>query len=110
MRRLPATLQKLAVRSGAGDHLARVLAPWLRVNSVLTTLDLSSNNIGGYWDDDREEIVFTPEGSAAIADALRVNGTVLTNLDLRYNDLNEDVKQALTGANAKRATPLQLRL
>ena len=33
---LPATLQKLTVRSDAGDHLARALAPWLRVHGALT--------------------------------------------------------------------------
>ena len=54
-------------------------------------VDLSWNSIGN-------------EGAKAIGAALRVNGA-LTNLDLRYNDLGEDAKRALTEVNARRATP-----
>ena len=70
---LPATLQKLAVRSDPGDHLAGAFAPWLRVNSVLTSLNLKGNYIGD-------------DGAKAIGGALRVNG-VLTDLDLADNQL-----------------------
>jgi hypothetical protein len=48
----------------------------MRVNGGLTSLNLSSNGIGGYWDDDQETIVFTPEAPKAIADALLVNGAL----------------------------------
>ena len=56
---LPWALQQLTVRSDAGDHLARVLAPWLRVNGALTSLNLAGNKLGA-------------EGGRAIADALKV--------------------------------------
>jgi hypothetical protein len=42
----------------------------------LTSLNLSSTDIGGYWDDILEEIVSTPEGPKAIADALLLNGAI----------------------------------
>ena len=118
---LPATLQKLTVRSEAGDHLARVLAPWLRVNTVLTALDLSNNDLGdegakaigaalhvnsvltqldlsdnqlcGFdWRSGRGS--YTAEGIDAIADALRVNG-VLTSLNLTLNWIGDAGKAAL---------------
>ena len=81
---LPATLQKLTVRSDAGDHLARALAPWLRVNSVLTDLNLEENKIG-------------VEGGKAIAEALHVNG-VLTSLNLRFNQLGDEGAEAIGDA------------
>jgi len=42
---LPATLQKLNVGSNVGDHLAGARAPWLRVNSVLTSLHVGGNKL-----------------------------------------------------------------
>ena len=44
------------------------------VTGALTALNLSSNEIGGHWVNG--EIVSTPEGPKAIADALRVNGSL----------------------------------
>ena len=50
-------------------------------------LNLSNNNIGAYWNGN--EWVSTPEGPKAIADALRVNGSV-TECNLRDNNLKEE--------------------
>ena len=54
-----------------GDEGANAIAEALKVNAVVTTLDLSGNNIG-------------VEGAKAIAEALKVNA-VLTKLNLKYN-------------------------
>jgi Ran GTPase-activating protein (RanGAP) involved in mRNA processing and transport len=59
------------------------------VTGALTALNLSSNDIGSHWDYDQDEIVSTPEGPKAIADALLVNGA-LTALDLSSNDLKDE--------------------
>eukprot|EP00900_Chrysochromulina_parva_P005144 jgi/Chrpa1/14630/Chrysochromulina_OHIO_Genome00026421-RA len=59
------------------------------VKGALTALNLSSNDIGSHWDYDQDEIVSTPEGPKAIADALLVNGA-LTALDLSSNDLKDE--------------------
>jgi hypothetical protein len=67
----------LDLYDGQGTYTAEgitAIADALRVNGGLTSLNLSSNDIGGYWDDIREENVSTPEGPKAIADALLVNG------------------------------------
>jgi len=61
-----------------------VLAEYVSVSGVLTTLNLDNNNI-------------RDEGAAAIAEALRGNG-VLTNLDLRANGLNEYWKGVIRDA------------
>ena len=51
-----------------------VVAGLLPVMGSLTALNLSSNGIGGHWVNC--EILSTPEGPKAIADALRVNGSL----------------------------------
>ena len=38
-------------------------------------LDLSTNHIGGHYDDE-DNLITTPEGPKAIADALRNNGSL----------------------------------
>jgi len=68
--------------SAGAKHVARMLG----VNGGLTSLNLSSNRIGGYWDREQQTNVFTPEGPKAIADALLVNGG-LTSLNLSSNQL-----------------------
>ena len=73
------------------------IADALRVNGGLTSLNLSSNGIGGYWDDDQETFVFTLEGPKAIADALLVNGA-LTALNLSNNYLNSESVSAVCEA------------
>ena len=48
---------------GRGTYTAEgitAIADAMRVNGVLTSLNLSSNDIGGYWDDDQKTRVFTP--------------------------------------------------
>ena len=50
-------------------------------------MDLSSNSIGGYWDEQQRKIIYTPEGPKAIADALLVNGSV-TMVNMLKNDLD----------------------
>jgi hypothetical protein len=59
------------------------------VTGALTALNLSSNDIGGYWDSWPEEYIYTPQGPKAIADALLVNGA-LTSVDLRSNQLRDE--------------------
>jgi hypothetical protein len=68
--------------SAGAKHVSKMLG----VNGALTTLNLSSNFIGGHWDRSKQQEVSTPEGPKAIADALLVNGG-LTNLDLSSNEL-----------------------
>ena len=41
---------------------------------LVAQLNMSKNEIGGYWDG--AKIVSTPEGPKAIADALLVNGSL----------------------------------
>ena len=60
------------------------MAELLRTVDSLTTLNLFDNEISA-------------EGGVAIAEALKVNGS-LTNLDLKYNGLDEDSNSKLRGA------------
>ena len=48
------------------------------VTVALTTLNLSSNFIGGHWASSKQQdsLLSTPEGPKAIADALLVNGAL----------------------------------
>jgi hypothetical protein len=59
-----------------GPAGAVALAPAIAANGALTTLNLSSNEIGGHWDRSKQQMVSTPEGPKAIADALLVNGAL----------------------------------
>jgi hypothetical protein len=70
------------------------IADALRVNGALTTLNLSSNFIGGYWDNNKSQMVSTPEGPKAIADALLVNGS-LTECNVRGNFLDSESAKKL---------------
>jgi Ran GTPase-activating protein (RanGAP) involved in mRNA processing and transport len=72
--------------NGIGLVGANTVAAMVAVTGGLMSLNLSSNHIGGYWDYDQAEMVFTPEGPKAIADALLVNGA-LTSIDLYCNQL-----------------------
>jgi hypothetical protein len=60
---------------------AKAISEMLKANKSLTMLDLSDNEIGAWmsrgastWDPD--ELTLTPEGPAALADALKVNSSV----------------------------------
>jgi hypothetical protein len=79
--------------SAGAKHVAKMLG----VNGALTTLNLSSNEIGGHWDRSKQQMVSTPEGPKAIADALLVNGG-LTALDLSSNDLKDEGVRAVCEA------------
>ena len=62
-------------------------------------MDLSSNSIGGYYENGRGygKVIATPEGPKAIADALRVCAS-MTHLDVRANVLGEEGKAVLRKA------------
>ena len=60
-------------------------------------LDLSSNQLCGMWYDFGWDGTYNAEGIIAIADALRVNGS-LTKLDMRVNNLDHDTKDAIRKA------------
>jgi Ran GTPase-activating protein (RanGAP) involved in mRNA processing and transport len=79
------TLKELDISNsphrGSGSNIggsagAKHVAKMLGVNGALTTLNLSSNEIGGHWDRSKQQMVSTPEGPKAIADALLVNGAL----------------------------------
>ena len=78
---------------------AALIASLIGVNGSLTSLNLTKNNIGGYWDSPTQKIVFTPEGPKAIADALGINGS-LTTLLLNRCALGAEGAKALAPAIA----------
>ena len=67
-------------------------------------LDLTGNELCGI--NHRGEGTYTAEGITAIAEALKVTGS-LTKLDLEYNQLDESAKAALRAA-ARPALKLDL--
>ena len=67
-----------------GPEGAKAIAEALKVNPVLTTLSIWDNKIGN-------------EGAKAIAEALKVN-PVLTELDLRVNNMGEAGEKAVRDA------------
>ena len=74
------------------------IAGALCVHGGLTSLDISHNQIGGYYKDgDFGEIIYTPEGPKALADALCING-VLTSLLLSDNSLKDEGISAICEA------------
>jgi Ran GTPase-activating protein (RanGAP) involved in mRNA processing and transport len=83
------------------------IADALRINGALTTLNLSSNLIGGHWVRSKQQMVSTPEGPKAIADALLVNGA-LTKLSLAHNKLEEVGTKAICEALEQNKTLKEL--
>ena len=69
------------------------------VTGGLTTIDLSGNQLCGVWTDDDgdEHGNYTAEGITAIADALRINGS-LTALNLSSNKLKDEGVSAVCEA------------
>ena len=66
---------------GRGTYNAEgitAIADALRVNGVLTSIDLRGNKLCGIWTDrlGSQHGTYTAEGIIAIADALRVNGAL----------------------------------
>jgi len=106
-------------RNKIGPEGASALGEALKVNAVVTTLDLGWNKIGDSWnsigDNGAKAIaealkvnaVLTklkllgnnigPEGAIAIAEALKVNA-VLTKLELGYNSIGDDGAKAIAEA------------
>ena len=74
------------------------IADALRVNGVLTSIDLSGNQLCGIWTDyyGNEQGTYTAEGITAIADALRHGG--LTALNLSNNYLKDEGVSAVCEA------------
>jgi hypothetical protein len=67
----------------------------LFVSGALTNLNPQANDIGGHYA--AGKLVATPEGPAAIAHALRVNG-VLTSLTLFWNEIGDHGAKAIAEA------------
>ena len=74
----------MLVNNNIGDKGAAALASALRVNEVLTELNIGGNEIG-------------PEGAKAVGEALAAN-RVLTNLDLSWNNIGDEGATALASA------------
>jgi Ran GTPase-activating protein (RanGAP) involved in mRNA processing and transport len=93
------TLKELDISHSeiGGSAGAKDVAKMVGVNGGLTSLNLSSNDIGCYWDDEQKTLVFTPEGPTALADALFVNGA-LTRIDVRSNHIVGDGAKHLSAA------------
>jgi hypothetical protein len=84
----------LSFNSNIGDDGAKAIAEALKVNPVLTELNLRYNSIGG-------------DGAKAIAEALKVN-PVLTSLDLYRNSIGVDGAKAI--AEALKVNPVLTKL
>jgi hypothetical protein len=76
--------------NNVGDDGAKALADVLKVNSTTTSIDLSYNNVD-------------VAGAKALADALKVNSAI-TTIDLTYNSVGDDGAKAL--ADAPKSTQL----
>ena len=87
---------------------AKAISEMLKVNNTLTKLDLSDNEIGGWLKDGKysfsdkvwEE---TPEGPAAVADALKSN-TVLQHLNVSQCHLGSAGGKAMAACIADNST------
>ena len=85
-----------------------LLAYLVPVMGGLTTIDLSGNQLCGVWtEDDGEHGNYTAEGITAIADALRVTGS-LTKLSLAQNKLEEEGTKAICEALEQNTTLKEL--
>ena len=65
--------------------------------AVLKNLNISRNHIGGYYDHAQRQLVYTPEGPTAIAEALKVNGALKSAL-LSRNYIGDGGTAALCDA------------
>jgi len=79
------------------DEGAIAIGESLKTNNVLEELELRNCYIGN-------------KGAKAISAGLQAGIAVLTKLDLRSNNLDDGAKRALTDANERRRTALELRL
>ena len=83
---------------------AKAVSEMLRVNKTLTKVDLSDNEIGGWykygtWGD----FTATPEGPAALADALKSN-SVLQHLNVSQCHLGSAGGKAMAACIADNST------
>ena len=79
----------------------------LKVNSTLTELNVSDNEIGAELDEDGDvvEETETPEGPAALAEGLAANSSV-TQVNVSSNGFNQATKDMLS--KAKKNATLEL--
>ena len=72
------------------------IAEALKVNSTVTKIDVSDNEIGKYSRDNDGQApwIATPQGPAALAEALKVNTTVQW-VGVKDNHIGDDGKRAL---------------
>ena len=81
--------------NGIGPVGANTVAAMVAVTGALTSIDLFGNDLCGLgWEG---KGIYTAEGITAIADALRVNGT-LTCVDIRHNNIAGDSAEQLSAA------------
>merc|ERR1711998_789630 len=74
------------------------IAEALKVNSTVTNMDVSDNEIGGWYEYGTfGDFTATPEGPAALAEALEVNTTVQW-VDVSQNSLGPEGGKALASA------------
>ena len=74
---------------------AKAVADYVSISAVLTSINLSSNQLCGFnWND---EGIYTAEGITAIADALHVN-SALTELNLSLNRIGAEGAKPLADA------------
>jgi len=97
-----ASLASLCLRyNHLGPEGANALAPALAANRSLMSLDLDANQLCGMNDNAQTGLhpsgTYIAKGIAAIADALRINGS-LTKLSLASNMLGEDGTKSLCEA------------
>ena len=83
----PTLKEVLVMFKNIGDEEAIVIAEALKVNTKLTTLNISANNIG-------------VAGAQALAEALKVN-TTLTSLNMSMNNIGYAGAEALANALGK---------
>ena len=79
----------------------RALGEALRVNTVLTSLDLSSNRLCGEWQEPgkmRTEGSYDAAGVRALAAAFQAPGSALRTCNLRSNGLRDADQQAVKSA------------
>ena len=86
---------------------AKAVADYVSISAVLTSINLSSNQLCGFnWND---EGIYTAEGITAIADALHVN-SALTELNLSLNRIGAEGAKPLADALCVNSSLTEVRL
>jgi hypothetical protein len=81
---------------GITDGVER-LAQMLAVNKTLTYVSLCKNSLGAYYDLEGE-LAVDNKSCTALFEALRGNGSSLTSIDLRSNNLNDSQMASIADA------------